>query len=1700
MTTTTPQVGDTVEFTITTTNKGFDKTIRMQDYFPLTSGTTTAKTTRDAFELISYTKPADVTCYQSTWKGDPALTCYTNGSYRHDQSFTVTITAKVTKRGEICNLASSTIIDSWSWMGSDTICMNATGIYAPVLDIPDFSRVLFSSLSINLSDHTTDLDGDTSFSYGNISGLPPGLSMDAAGHISGTLTEDTSATYPKEYTVTVTVTDSDGLTGNGTFKITVTIPEFKATDNNYSEDAGNEIKGNFIVDDTGDGIDTGWNIVWESCTNPTSGTVTCSPDGNFTYVPSINTNMTDSFRYTISDKSGKTDTATVILRLGSGGFSNQDEDFVRINPTNTWNIIGDYLVVGNTVQCITEKIGTDAESNSFDGTCQDGSNYFNNDYMSKYIDVDDDNSTWNSSSANFTLPDTYDDSISNGVLWAGLFWQGAAHHRNSGFKQRRAEPQGAGFNYVDVTSDKSYNIVASPAKNISIKIGTGLYYPVEANRLNYDEEHGISGGYYAAFADITSIIQGQNLTKGTHTVTVANITSTEGRENGVGNYGGWSLVIIYKDDPHNEQSTPRNISIYQGFKVINGDGTDPFPGRVHEIDITDFKLPEEGAIEAKLSIFAGEGEEKYGFGVNKFDKVLLKRTATSLEKDIPGIYDASNIFDAHLAGISRDSSNNNHVVNTNGIDVDDYNVSSILETFRDEDAGINSLKIKMSSNDDYVIINMLGFSAELYIPKLCYDYAYQQNGRFFTEENDGSKEPRIKGQLFSTDPIFVSVFIKNIEVSDIIINDLKVTIDPIDTVQASYINNTVRVALPGETRKTVPVVGSSATSYIRDIEIGSVGSKDYFYTYYNIDPRRYRIDIPLNAKLSFTSTIGVVETTYEDLTLGSQIPFCVDGNFSYAPIHSIFNVEQVAAGIGRNNNTYNLFTQVVRRVENFEIAAYDINDTDIPVTVTTVVAIELIDAGAYHEIETACQEPSTALTPRVWVVFNNEKRTDFNHNTIQKAINTGSVSDQILNEASTMALAEDFFGTARRGVAFRMSYTNLGEGEELISLSPVICPGGSCYKVDNFPTLTDLDVGNGPGNCAANMDGNANTIDRIQLYCGNAVLNSQDLAVCMECIYGNNVQNICSRDNFSIRPEAFEISISDDNTSTVITDFANNTNNSGLAQLVAGYPYRFDINATNGKNIVTTTSSNPADLDENPATGYVQIFDDSDPRKRAYMEWSPSGTVDCNAPEDRDMSFSMVDGSNNNPDPINSWGDSHDTLENIGEYKFKVIDTEWTKHDWDNSLTRHQRGDYFIPSLVQQDCIKNSNNVAALETRVGCETSSVHVGFEKAPTYTELNIKSHPFAFDVSGLSIGAGPENSNNFVYINTLDKNLYPNGVDENMSYNIQGTFAATSYTEDTLPNFTSACYAKEVNMALLYNYTNGSTGNLTYDLIDYNSTNNSLIYRARENDNLNSSTGIIGQEAQYFAKDMRGSIMMDLGYNYPRTYNTPLNPKSVRINDFNISYASQPEKLHVEGKEDHQIFGNRTINQDIVFAYARAKPYKNFYDDITTNSIVNPISIVTYCDLGLNLCQDRGLANLATGMLIDSLSNESGWWYAQQHDVDSDGTVVLRTSGGGTITPASPDGIITTNGIDNTVTVTNTGGTPNIVAIDLIIKEAGVDAYTDRWVIYNKDADTVPSPLLRDRFIGDSSLSGWTGHGKTGHVVGDKINERKTRRLEW
>ncbi|MEP6340822.1 Ig-like domain-containing protein, partial [Parasphingorhabdus sp.] len=169
-------------------------------------------------------------------------------------------------------------------------------------------------IAIDVSGSFDDLDGDM-LTFTQM-GLPPGLSIDTAGNITGTIDPSASLGGPDGdgiYIVTITADDGNGGMVSSTFNWTVTNPPPVAVNDGpiaVTEDTPLDI--NVLGNDT----DPDGDILTVTLATAGNGDVTINPDGTINYVPNPDYNGPDTITYTISDGNGGTSTATVEINVG----------------------------------------------------------------------------------------------------------------------------------------------------------------------------------------------------------------------------------------------------------------------------------------------------------------------------------------------------------------------------------------------------------------------------------------------------------------------------------------------------------------------------------------------------------------------------------------------------------------------------------------------------------------------------------------------------------------------------------------------------------------------------------------------------------------------------------------------------------------------------------------------------------------------------------------------------------------------------------------------------------------------------------------------------------------------------------------------------------------------------------------------------------------------------------------------------------------------------------------------------------------------------------------------------------------------------------------------------------------------------------------------------------------------------------------
>ncbi len=281
---------------------------------------------------------------------------------------------------------------------------------------------------------------------------------------------------------------------------------------------------------------------------------------------------------------------------------------------------------------------------------------YNNNYDMTYVDVDSDGSTFNSSTANQTLPSGAE------ILFAGLYWGG----------------------------DYSTGTAAAPdagARNtIKFKLpGSSSYLNLTADTL---DDSTLNIGRYQAFRDVTSLIKAlPNAGNGTYTA--ANVQAGRGGDH----YAGWTLIVAYRDTTQ----PARNLTVFDGLKTIRT--TDPPTA----IPVSGFLTPPSGAVKTEIGFVTWEGDH----GIVG-DSASLNGTVLSDAQ-----HPANNFFDSR---ISRDgvmyTDRNPSYANALGFESAFTNADGILGN------SATSATITVTTSGDQYLPGVITFATEIYAPKI----------------------------------------------------------------------------------------------------------------------------------------------------------------------------------------------------------------------------------------------------------------------------------------------------------------------------------------------------------------------------------------------------------------------------------------------------------------------------------------------------------------------------------------------------------------------------------------------------------------------------------------------------------------------------------------------------------------------------------------------------------------------------------------------------------------------------------------------------------------------------------------------------------------------------------------------------------------------------------------------------------------------
>ena len=244
------------------------------------------------------------------------------------------------------------------------------------------------------------------------------------------------------------------------------------------------------------------------------------------------------------------------------------QEAIPFKVQNEFYIYGDATVIGNNI------LSKDAKE-PFNDT-----SLTNDDIDMVFVDIDNDPSTFSSSSASLKLPKNY-----NKIVYAALYWS-ATYSYEQGYRQE----SGGQFLFQGKRIVKREKI-----DKVKLKLPNGDYKNINGDII-FDGGNNNAfalNSPYVCVADVTKLLKNAETLNGEYTV--ANVNATKGFVSG-GSAAGWLLYVVYEAPTKN----PKYITTFNGFVHISNASL--------KLKFDNFKALEKGGVKTALTFAVLEGD------------------------------------------------------------------------------------------------------------------------------------------------------------------------------------------------------------------------------------------------------------------------------------------------------------------------------------------------------------------------------------------------------------------------------------------------------------------------------------------------------------------------------------------------------------------------------------------------------------------------------------------------------------------------------------------------------------------------------------------------------------------------------------------------------------------------------------------------------------------------------------------------------------------------------------------------------------------------------------------------------------------------------------------------------------------------------------------------------------------------------------
>ena len=1272
------------------------------------------------------------------------------------------------------------------------------------------------------------------------------------------------------------------------------------------------------------------------------------------------------------------------------------------------------------------------------------SNESNANTILSYIDVDGKSNTFNSSKASIQKVQSGVNIDKAKIVWAGLYWQGYMHSndKDTGIDKK--------FHFNMGKLDKHLMLSTINNQVLKLSLKTGEKFNVVADDVyidqQYDENNYIAYKY-AAFKEVTDLLKDKSPI---NEYTVANIATREGKTSsgdkydGLGNYGAWTLVIIYNNEDEVGEKM-RNLSVFNGYEVLSA-AYNP----KSTIKLEGFRTPEytPNGVDSSISIFAGEG-----------DRNILGDSAKLINEDglvyqLPNASGTDSYFASAIEGVPE---RNPKLENNNGIDIHTNKVGTFYGFDKPIRENQTKAYLEMKSTQDTYMPSMVAFATELFTPKLCYDYSLGLGD----EIKIPSEGRRIDTSSYGKD-LSMKVLIRSQE-GDFTFSKATVAVEftPDKMVenddQMTYVPNSSLVS-PPFVNAYIPVPDVTAAGEVAigklssDKLSGSIDSLEssYLKQKYTFDKGSFKgvFNIRVKGEIKFD---GVSVPVKYDLTTKDgtgRLEEC-ETNQAYNPVWGEYNIEREAfmfnpMGIA-DEVKYPLYTQVAGKDFSVYLKRYKYNPMtkkyDLPFPVFGNIEVELIDAGLFDNNEgsgydSSCEEPDR---------IGGSSFLTIGKAGMPSAYRKINIPEDISEFDNTRAL---------KNIAFRMWFLGAYDSKDKFYIIDHHCfpsVNNSCFKTlynDNFKKA-----------------------DRLKLCESDCVTNFSS-EKCYHCLKINFAKPICSRDNFAIKPAAFRIEIADNQEGAEEEMSLIKNDKEGSVKLAAGYNYNLNIESKLNESETIATGYYKNDYKKEK----LESLDDVE----EYIGLKSKNKEECFDKNNYTYNYTFIDGK--------IYEDSLMKHKNVGVYDFTIEDNSWTEVDQANYIHKNT-----FNGVKTNDCIIDDDRSSGPYTeKVGCNISSF-----VDDTHKKIETIFYPYSFSMEEVEFDSVPVGKDK-LFMNNFELPTYSEG-NIFMGANVKGYLSAVDKDGDVTTNFTEDCEAEDVTLKIDRETSPVAEEDLV--AIKGLDTEVKVEFQQYLDQDYGDDKIVVGKDKtvvldkEEFRSIKPGKAEVNLYLTFKKPTDSVISPIRALFKDFNAS--SEDCKSNANKSDEYIPEGIENYNKEIDYYFGKVTPFRKLYGPTKDAKADTPIYVDIYClDRTGMTCADFGLTNHTKGKDEDFFS----WYNAKDVFNNSDlGVVKLNVS---TIlgTDASPIALDSETDRTENIPFDDAAAGQEDIDVKLLGQDrpsvVQVQVVPSPWLIYDK-YNVTGYPTYKVKFIGNSF---WTGVGETGKIIDSEANAVPSRRMHW